>query len=233
LQWTGPPTSVLDRPRCGHLNPHQNSGLSSAASEQRPQNQASASQVGRRCKPDLVPECRGVRSRGSWSVVPVESRVSLGSGRGRCAAVEFVQSRRLKSDAPRDAHAGVVWGLGADADAGRDSWTTQKPATTLAPDPEKPRPVRGCQSNAGWAVRCCLVGGDASRDRNRDWPRLGLVRRDPRGGRVPREPRQCLSKGQSSPLPVGDHVVVCPTLSSGLMYVQGLDVPQELRSTVE
>ena len=24
-QWTGPPTSVLDPPRCGHLNPHQNS----------------------------------------------------------------------------------------------------------------------------------------------------------------------------------------------------------------
>lgn len=105
-QWTGPP-SVLDPPRCGHLNPHQNSFPAQPVSNDH------------RTKRARVKWASAASSRPG---ICVESRVSLG------VALQFVQSGRLKSNAPRDAHAGV-WGLGAHADAGRDSWTTQKPAT--------------------------------------------------------------------------------------------------------
>lgn len=152
--------------------------------------------MGQRCKL----ECRGtgdqVEGVLAWSVV-----LNPGS-RWAGVALQFVQSGRLKSNAPRDAHAGV-WGLGADADAGRDSWTTQKPATTQEPDPEKPRPVRAASQTQGG--RCGAVSLAATRPGVETATGLdsGWLVEIPEGalgnGRVPREPRRCLSKGQSSP----------------------------------
>lgn len=82
------------------------------------------------------------------------------------------------------------------------------------------RPVAASQTQGG---RCGAVSLAATRRGVETATGLdsGWLVEIPEGalgnGRVPREPRRCLSKGQSSPLSVGDEVGVCPALSSGLM----------------
>lgn len=87
------PPSVLDPPRCGHLNPHQNSFPAQPVSNDHRTKRAGELESSGPALQARVQGDRGSSRRGPGLVCCVESRVSLG---GRCAAVRSIWTAQVE-----------------------------------------------------------------------------------------------------------------------------------------